>query len=301
MKRGDIYYITGGGETGSEQWNERPGIIVSNEAGNLYSPVVEIVYLTGKQKKKMPTHVGIISADYPSTALCEQISTVSKDRLTHYMGTATEYEMRQIDEALGISLALGKGEERRMILSIKSEYGIVNLEIEPGKAFGILQKAISDADRVVDARESECEMGDGIGKQERKYLPPAIEDQEFAHQKEQQEEDLQEFQEKSAEEAPKESETINHYKGFLLIKCQHCGKIKGFCPKEPISEYRCKCGGSTPLINLVPAHLNCKCGSHFKYKTNITDERFEYNCLECGSPVDLELNSRRNTYVTIGD
>ena len=39
----------------------------------------------------------------------------------------------------------------------------------------------------------------------------------------------------------------------------------------------------------------------YKYKTNITDETFEYNCLNCGSPVDLELNSRRNTYVTISD
>lgn len=37
------------------------------------------------------------------------------------------------------------------------------------------------------------------------------------------------------------------HKGFLLMKCPECGKIKGFCAKEPITEYRCSCGAMTPL------------------------------------------------------
>lgn len=103
------------------------------------------------------------------------------------------------------------------------------------------------------------------------------------------------------EQAEKEQAEPEEYKGFLMIKCEKCGTVKGFCAKTPISEYKCECGGKTKLHDLKMVHLHCKCGSHFKYKTNITDERFEYNCLTCGSPVDLELNGRRNTYVTIGD
>lgn len=100
---------------------------------------------------------------------------------------------------------------------------------------------------------------------------------------------------------PGEQHEPEEYKGFLLIKCKHCGKVKGFCAKTPITEYTCECGGKTELHNLKPAFLNCKCGERYKYKTNITDETFDYNCLNCGSPVDLELNSRRNTYATITD
>lgn len=102
------------------------------------------------------------------------------------------------------------------------------------------------------------------------------------------------------QETPEEYEP-EEYKGFLLIKCEHCGKIRGFCAKTPITEHRCECGGRTKLHDLKSAYLKCKCGGQYKYKTNITDETFEYNCLNCGSPVDLELNGRRNTYTTITD
>jgi hypothetical protein len=100
-------------------------------------------------------------------------------------------------------------------------------------------------------------------------------------------------------EQRQEEREPEEYRGFLLIKCKHCGKLKGFCAKNNITEYTCDCGEKTELHDLKPAFLKCKCGGDYKYKTNATDERFEYNCLSCGSPVDMELNSRRNTYVTI--
>lgn len=36
-----------------------------------------------------------------------------------------------------------------------------------------------------------------------------------------------------------EQEEPTEYKGFLLIKCESCGKMKGFCAKTPISRYKC--------------------------------------------------------------
>lgn len=89
------------------------------------------------------------------------------------------------------------------------------------------------------------------------------------------------------------------YRGFLIIRCAECGQTKGFCAKTPITTYRCDCGARTELHDLKRVFMNCKCGSTYKYKTNITDERFEHTCLNCGSPVDLQLNGRRNTYITI--
>lgn len=88
----------------------------------------------------------------------------------------------------------------------------------------------------------------------------------------------------------------------MLIKCEHCGKVRGFCSKTPITSSKCDCGGRTELHGLKRAFLKCsKFGNQFKYQTNITDEVFDYSCLNCGSPVDLQLNKRGDTYVTIGE
>ena len=106
VSRGEIYYIEGTTFTGSEVGGNRPAIIVSNNTGNVHSSVVEVVYLTTKPKKPLPTHVQIFSSKVPSTALCEQIVTVSKDRIKDRMGALTEKEMQNLDAALIISLGL---------------------------------------------------------------------------------------------------------------------------------------------------------------------------------------------------
>lgn len=104
-RHGDIFFITEGTYTGSEQNGGRPGVIVSNDVGNKHSPNVEIVFLTSNEKKPMPTHVKIM-CKVPSTALCENIQTVSKERLDTFIRSCTMSEMKQIDNALLCSLGL---------------------------------------------------------------------------------------------------------------------------------------------------------------------------------------------------
>lgn len=105
VKKGDIFYIAKSVSVGSEQHGGRPAIVVSNNYGNRYSDCVEIVYLTTKSKHKLPTHVDIIARE-PSTALCEQICTVSKKRLESYVRSLSLTERRMIDTALLISLGI---------------------------------------------------------------------------------------------------------------------------------------------------------------------------------------------------
>jgi len=90
------------------------------------------------------------------------------------------------------------------------------------------------------------------------------------------------------------------YRGFLLIKCEHCGSIKAFCTKRELYSYRCdECGEVTLLENLRPMYQKCKCGKEFRYKTNLAEEAFSHKCIECGAPVDLVLNKRKTAYVTV--
>lgn len=105
--RGDIFFVRKGGYSiGSEQESGRPAIIVSNDTGNRYSDAVEVVYLTTKEKPPLPTHVEVI-CKVPSTALCEQIFTVSKERLGEFIKECTKEEMVAIDKALMISVGVG--------------------------------------------------------------------------------------------------------------------------------------------------------------------------------------------------
>lgn len=104
--RGQIYYIHPWRVTGSEQKGGRPAIIVSNDACNEFSRVVEVVFLTTKEKVSLPTHVVIRSARHVSTALCEQIDSVDKTRIGNYINCVSEREMKQLDKAMRVSLQL---------------------------------------------------------------------------------------------------------------------------------------------------------------------------------------------------
>ena len=107
IKRGDIFYVVNNyQEEGSEQRAGRPAVIVSNDKGNTYSGVVEIVYLTTQQKTDLPTHIDIRSTPRPSIALCEQITSISKSRLGDYIASCNEYELDMLNAAMLISLGI---------------------------------------------------------------------------------------------------------------------------------------------------------------------------------------------------
>ena len=143
--RGDIFYIRKGGTTeGNEQDAGRPAIIVSNDIGNQHANIVEVVYLTTQEKKPLPTHVDII-CKVPSVALCEQVCTVSKDRLGDLIRTCTVGEMKEIDKALMCSLGIDVAEQipgaAMSALEEKSE----------------LQERLDDALHTIEKRDAEIE------------------------------------------------------------------------------------------------------------------------------------------------
>lgn len=161
--RGDIFFIQKYGEVaGSEQEAGRPAVIVSNNTGNHYSNILEVVYLITKHKKPMPTHVEIM-CQVPSTALCEQISNVSKERLGEYIRSCTDEEMQRIDEALMISLGidlLQKHEpEKTVVRGVKTEaYEELKMKLEEyesmldkkNEMLNEAQKQITDAHEYIE-------------------------------------------------------------------------------------------------------------------------------------------------------
>ena len=104
--RGQIYYVYPSEAVGSEQEGGRPAIIVSNDVGNEFSKVVEVVYLTTREKKPLPTHVRISSTNRQSIALCEQIETIDKQRIGKYINEISEGELKNLEKAMLVSLGI---------------------------------------------------------------------------------------------------------------------------------------------------------------------------------------------------
>ena len=131
IRRGDIYYIEHASSyEGSEQHAGRPAIIVSNDKNNAASNTVEVVYLTTQNKNDLPTHVQIRSTARLSTALCEQITSVSVSRVGDYAGMATEEEMRRVDAALMISLGIKDAPEEMPEIKLPAAPGGVTMDTE---------------------------------------------------------------------------------------------------------------------------------------------------------------------------
>ena len=84
--RGEVFYVERFHSVGSEQQAGRPAVVVSSNVNNKHSSVVEVVYLTTQPKRDMLTHVQIEATGRPSIALCEQVHSVSCQRLNGYCG-----------------------------------------------------------------------------------------------------------------------------------------------------------------------------------------------------------------------
>ena len=113
--RGDIYGILPGEcERGGENTirTNRPAIIVSNEDINKGNYNYMVVFLTTRPKKDEKTHITIRSAGRTSTALCEQITTVSAEQLDKYVGSCTAKEMEAIDRACMLALGIDDADWR---------------------------------------------------------------------------------------------------------------------------------------------------------------------------------------------
>lgn len=91
------------------------------------------------------------------------------------------------------------------------------------------------------------------------------------------------------------------HSGFMYLKCPKCGIEKGFCSKKSVDGYYCEsCGTLTefqePLRKMV---VNCECGSIFRYWTNMNEYAFDMKCLNCGAPVAVKYNKKKDAYETI--
>jgi mRNA interferase MazF len=97
---------------GREIRKRRPCLVIQNDIGNKYSPLVIVAAITGAEHVRkappiwvfVPEGEGGLNKD--SYVLCHQIRTVDEARLGTIRGQLSAKTMNEVDEALRISLAL---------------------------------------------------------------------------------------------------------------------------------------------------------------------------------------------------
>ena len=106
IKRGDLYWLDWSPGRGSEQTGVRPTLVVQGNSGN-ENPVYKNTVVVAVSTKGRQTRTQIALTPSPLNGLtqnsfvkCQQLLTVSKDRLATFIGRLSEDEMSAVDEGL---------------------------------------------------------------------------------------------------------------------------------------------------------------------------------------------------------
>ncbi|MBE2232588.1 MAG: type II toxin-antitoxin system PemK/MazF family toxin [Anaerolinea sp.] len=110
-KRGEVYFADLNPVRGREQGGRRPVLIIQNDIGNRHSPVTIVAAITSAvSERAYPTEVrlaaGLGGLPRESAVLLNQIKTIDKERLDQRLGQLDAAAMRQVDEAIKLSLGL---------------------------------------------------------------------------------------------------------------------------------------------------------------------------------------------------
>jgi mRNA interferase MazF len=104
VRRGDVFWVNLDPVVGSEVGKRRPAVIVQNEAANASSATVTVVPLSTHVGRVYPFQVRIPAGegglDRESKALCEQIRTLSRDRLLARIGSLEPARLDELRRAL---------------------------------------------------------------------------------------------------------------------------------------------------------------------------------------------------------
>ena len=114
MKRGEVYWADLIPRSGSEQQGRRPVIVISHDAFNqirgwrsiIVVPLSTSAAQAGRGPTAVPLPQGAAGLTKESVALCHQVTTLDRSKLTQRIGELSPSELSQIEAGLKAAMSL---------------------------------------------------------------------------------------------------------------------------------------------------------------------------------------------------
>ena len=109
ITRGTIVFVRNNKTNGHVMTGNHPAVIIQNDKGNKYSPIIIVCYLTSQIKRlEMKTHVLLQHYDNLkiSVVQTEQIATIDKSDIISVITKMSPEDMVRVDAAIRVSLGL---------------------------------------------------------------------------------------------------------------------------------------------------------------------------------------------------
>ena len=114
MKRGEVYWADLAPRSGSEQRGRRPVVVISHDAFNqtpgwrsiIVVPLSTSVAQAGRGPSAVLLSQGAAGLSQDSIALCHQVTTLDRAKLTQRIGELNSSELRQVEDGIKAAMDL---------------------------------------------------------------------------------------------------------------------------------------------------------------------------------------------------